>query len=52
MRIGKISSGAEYRMNEQSQNLIIFGILIVFQIESSTHLLIFQVVKFWKFLIW
>ena len=32
MRIGKIASGAEYRMDKQ--NLIIFGIFIVFQIEK------------------
>ena len=32
MRIGKIASGAEYRMDEQLQNSLIF-----------------QVVKFWKF---
>ena len=30
MRIGKIASNAEYRMDQQSQNLLIFGILIVF----------------------
>ena len=35
MRTGKIASGAEYRMDEQSQNLLIFGI--------------FQLLKFWKF---
>ena len=35
MRTGKIASGAEYRMDEQFQNLIIFGIL--------------QGLKFWKF---
>ena len=33
MRIGKIASGAEFRMNEKFQNLIIFGPLIVFKIE-------------------
>ena len=33
MRIGKISSGAEYRMDEQ--NLLIFGIFIVIQIEKN-----------------
>ena len=40
MRIGKIASSAEYRMDEQSQNLLMFGILIVFGIEK----------KFWKFI--
>ena len=32
MRIGKMANGAEYRMDEQ--NLLIFGILIVFQIKK------------------
>ena len=35
MRIGKIASDAEYRMDEQFQNLLIFGILIVFQIKKK-----------------
>ena len=35
MRIGKIANGAEYRMNEQFQNLLIFGILIIFQIKKK-----------------
>ena len=34
MRICKITSDAEYRMDEQSQNLLIVWILIVFQIEK------------------
>ena len=34
MRIGKIASSAEYRMDEQFQNWLIFGISIVFQIEK------------------
>ena len=35
MRIGKTASGAEYRMDDKFQNLlIIFGISIVFQIEK------------------
>ena len=34
MRIGKISSGAEYRMDEQLLKLI-FEILVVFQIEKK-----------------
>ena len=34
-RIGKTASGAEYRMDEQFQNLLIFGILIVFQIKQK-----------------
>ena len=36
MRTGNIASGAEYRMDKQFQNLLIFGI--------------FQVLKFWKFI--
>ena len=34
MRIGKIASGAEYRMDEQFQSLLIFVISIVFQFEK------------------
>ena len=34
MEIRKITSGAEYQMDEQLQNLLIFGILIIFQIEK------------------
>ena len=33
MRIDKIASSAEYRIKKQFQNLLIFGIWIVFQIE-------------------
>ena len=32
MKIGKIANGAEYRLDEQFQNLLIFWILIIFQI--------------------
>ena len=35
MKIGKIANGAEYRMDEQFQNLLIFGILIIFQIKKK-----------------
>ena len=35
MEIDKIANGAEYRMNEQFQNLLTFGILIIFQIEKK-----------------
>ena len=35
MKIDKIANGAEYRMNEQFQNLIIFGIFIIFQIKQQ-----------------
>ena len=31
MKIENIANGAKYRMNEQLQNLLIFGILIIFQ---------------------
>ena len=34
MRIVKIACSAKYRMNEQFQNFLIFGISIVFQIEK------------------
>ena len=34
MRIDKIASSAEYRMNKQFQNLLIFGISIVLEIEK------------------
>ena len=34
MRIGEIAIGAENQINEQFQNLLIFGILKVFQIEK------------------
>ena len=44
MRAGKITSGAEYRMDEQFQNLLIFGIFWSFEILEF-----FQVLKFWKF---
>ena len=31
----KIASGAEYRMDEQFKNLLIFEILIIFQIKNK-----------------
>ena len=34
MRIGKIASSAEYRIDKQFQNLLIFGIAIDFQIKK------------------
>ena len=34
MRIAKIPSGPEYRMDEKFQNLTIFGVLINFHIEK------------------
>ena len=35
MKIDKTANSAEYRMNEQFQNLLIFGILIIFQIKKK-----------------
>ena len=35
MKIGKIANSAEYRMEEQFQNLLIFEILIIFQIKKK-----------------
>ena len=35
MKIGKITIGAEYRMDEQFQNLLIFRILIILQIKKK-----------------
>ena len=35
MKIDKIANGVEYRMDEQFQNLLIFGILIIFQIKKK-----------------
>ena len=50
MTIDKIASSTEYRMDEWFQNLLIFRISVVFEIEkNSENLLVFQVVEFWKF---
>ena len=35
MRIDKIASSAEYRMDEHFQNFLILGILIIFQIKKK-----------------
>ena len=35
MKIDKIANCAEYRMDEQFQNLLIFGIFIIFQIKKK-----------------
>ena len=32
MKIDKIENSAEYQMDEQFQNILIFGILIIFEI--------------------
>ena len=49
MTIGKIASGAEYRIDEKFQNLAILGISIVFQIEKFEIFSIFEFEKFKKF---
>ena len=41
MRIGKIARGAEFCMDEQSQNFLIFGILVFFQIEKILKICLF-----------
>ena len=35
MKIGKITNGAEYRMDEQFKNLLILRILMICQIENK-----------------
>ena len=35
MKIDKIANGAEYRMNEQFQNFLIFGIFIIYQSKKK-----------------
>ena len=35
MKIDKIVNSAEYQMDEQFQNLLFFGILIIFQINKK-----------------
>ena len=37
MKIDKIANGAEYRINKQLQNLLIFGILIIFQTKKKLN---------------
>ena len=38
MKIDKIANGAEYRMDEQFQNLLIFGIFLIFQIKKKIYI--------------
>ena len=38
-KIGKIANSAEYRIDEQFQNLLIFEILIIFQIQKKIQIL-------------
>ena len=35
MKIDEIARSAEYRMDKKFQNLLIFGILIIFQIKKK-----------------
>ena len=35
VKISKIANGAEYRMDEQFQNLLVFRILIIFQSKKK-----------------
>ena len=35
MKIDKIANSAEYQMGKQFENLLIFGILIIFQIKKK-----------------
>ena len=35
MKIDEIARSAEYQMDEKFQNLLIFGILIIFQIKKK-----------------
>ena len=35
MKIDKIANSSEYQMDEQFQNLLIFGISIIFQIKKK-----------------
>ena len=35
MKIDKIANDAEYRMDEQFQNFLSFGIMIIFQIKKN-----------------
>ena len=49
MRIDKNASSAKYRMDKQFQNSLIFEISSFLNWKNSENLLVFQVVKFWKF---
>ena len=35
VKISKIANSSEYRMDEQFQNLLVFGILIIFQSKKK-----------------
>ena len=50
VRVGEIASSAEYRMDEKFQNMPIFQAKFWFsKLKTTLNLLIFQIVKFWKF---
>ena len=50
MRVGRIPNCAEYRIDEQFQNLPILGAKFSYsQLKNSRNLLIFQILKFCKF---
>ena len=38
IKIRKIASGAEYRIDEHFQNFLILGILIIFQIKKKIYI--------------
>ena len=38
MKIGKIANSAKYQMDESNGNLLIFGILIILQIEKKIQI--------------
>ena len=38
LKINKIANGAEYRMDEEFQNFLIFGILIILQIKKKIQI--------------
>ena len=54
MRIGKISSSAEYRMDEQFQNLTIFGVKFWFskfkKFYKFSNIFNFQISEYSQFL--
>ena len=48
MRIGEITNSAEYRMDEQNQNLLIFGIKLWFSKLKKKNSNISQILQFRK----
>ena len=45
MRSGKIASGAEYRMDGELQNLLIFGIFQVLKFSKFVSFTIWKILK-------